>query len=153
MHRGAELVIKTVDAVINQSYKLIHQNDLIKPGTELKHAPKIFKDDCKINWNNHIDTIHDLIRGLSPYPAAWAELISKNEKLQIKIFKTEKEITEHNYNKGELLSDQKTYLKVAVNGGFIKILELQQSGKKRLPTSDFLRGFQKINEYSFSTKD
>lgn len=133
MHRGAELVIKTVDAVINQSYKLIHQNDLIKPGTELKHAPKIFKDDCKINWNNHIDTIHDLIRGLSPYPAAWAELISKNEKLQIKIFKTEKEITEHNYNKGELLSDQKTYLKVAVNGGFIKILELQQSGKKRLP--------------------
>ena len=153
MHRGAELVIKTVDAIINQSFKLIHQNDLIKPGTELKHAPKIFKDDCKINWNNHIDTIHDLIRGLSPYPAAWAELISKNEKLQIKIFKTEKEITEHNYNKGELLSDQKTYLKVAVNGGFIKILELQQSGKKRLPTSDFLRGFQKINEYSFSTKD
>jgi methionyl-tRNA formyltransferase len=153
MHRGAELVIKTVDAVINQSYKLIHQNDLIKPGTELKHAPKIFKDDCKINWNNHIDTIHDLIRGLSPYPAAWAELISKNEKLQIKIFKTEKEITEHNYNKGEILTDQKTYLKVAVNGGFIKILELQQSGKKRLNTSDFLRGFQKINEYSFSTKD
>lgn len=152
MHQGAKLVLKTVDAIINQRYELIHQNDLIKPGTELKHAPKIFKNDCKINWNNNIDSIHDLIRGLSPYPAAWTEIVNENEKIQIKIFKTEKEITAHNYNNGEILSDQKTYLKIAVNGGFIKILELQQSGKKRLTVNDFLRGFQKLNEYSFSTK-
>ena len=150
MHTGAELVLKTVDAIIKDNYTLINQDDLIKDNTEIKHAPKIFKNDCKINWENKIDSIHNLIRGLSPYPAAWTEMTNDNEKIQLKIFQTKKEEKNHNHKTGELITDSKTYLKIAVNGGFINILELQQAGKKRLSVSDFLRGFQNITTYTFT---
>ena len=76
MYKGADLVIKTVDAIIQNNYPAINQKDLVSSGTEIKHAPKIFKNDCKINWNKDISTIHNLIRGLSPYPASWSEIIN-----------------------------------------------------------------------------
>ena len=152
MYTGADLVLKTVDSIINKNYKLINQEDLIHSNEPIKHAPKIFKNDCKINWNNDIDSIHNLIRGLSPYPAAWTELTNEKDTIQFKIFKTEKEISDHKNSVGKIITDQKTYLKVAVNNGFIHILELQQAGKKRLTIEDFLRGFQQINTYKFSTK-
>lgn len=153
MYIGADLVIKTVDAIIKNNYPQVNQDDIVKPGTEIKHAPKIFKDDCKINWNNDISAIHNLVRGLSPYPAAWTEMINKNnDSVQLKIFKSQKEKSNHNYSAGEIITDEKNYLKVAVKGGYINIIELQQAGKKRLNIKDFLRGFQGINNYSFSTK-
>ena len=151
MYKGADLVIKTVDAIIENNYPQIKQEDLIE--TETKHAPKIFKNDCKINWGKNIDSVHNLIRGLSPYPTSWSEIINtKNEPIQVKIFKSEKEMSDHNHSIGEIISDEKTFLKVAVNDGFINITELQQAGKKRLNVKDFLRGFQGINNYKFSTK-
>ncbi len=153
MYKGADLVIKTVDAIIENNYPQLKQEDLIEPETETKHAPKIFKNDCKINWEENIDSIHNLIRGLSPYPASWSEIINKkNELIQLKIFKSEKEMDDHNHSSGEIVSDEKTFLKIAVKDGFINIIELQQAGKKRLNVKDFLRGFPDINNYKFLTK-
>ena len=153
MYKGANLVIKTVDSIIENNYPQLKQEDLIKHETETKHAPKIFKNDCKINWKEDVDSIHNLIRGLSPYPASWSEIINKkNEPIQVKIFKSEKEMNDHNHSIGKIISDEKTFLKVAVKNGFINIIELQQAGKKRLNVKDFLRGFQGINNYNFSTK-
>ncbi|MCD4835044.1 MAG: methionyl-tRNA formyltransferase [Bacteroidales bacterium] len=153
MYKGADLVIKTVNAIVENNYSQLKQDDLIEPETETKHAPKIFKNDCKINWEKNIDSIHNLIRGLSPYPASWSEIINKkNESIQLKIFKSEKEMSDHNHSAGEIISDEKTFFKVAVKDGFISITELQQAGKKRLNIKDFLRGFPGINNYKFSTK-
>lgn len=150
MIKGADLVLKTVDAILKGKYPQVKQEDLVKPGTLFKHAPKIFKDDCKINWDQDINAIHNLIRGLSPYPAAWTELTNMNkEKTSLKIFQSEKEISLHNHLIGEIISDQKTFLKVAVKEGFIQITELQLAGKKRLAVQDFLRGFQEINKCHF----
>jgi len=153
MYTGADLVLKTVDSIIAGDYPQINQQDLIKPAEVIKHAPKIFKDDCKIDWQKDMYTIYNFIRGLSPYPASWSEIIYDNDKIQLKIFNSQKEITEHNYDLGTIHSDNKTYFKVAVRGGFLKITELQQAGKKKLKVEDFLRGFQNINNYKFSTKD
>lgn len=152
MHKGASLVLKTVDAILTDIYPQLNQNIFVEAGTLIKHAPKIFKDDCKINWNQDLETIHNHIRGLSPYPAAWTEMVNSEEEIQIKIFKSEKESENHNCIIGQIISDQKTYIKVAVKGGFIHLKELQIAGKKRLRIEDFLKGFQKINEYNFSTK-
>ena len=153
MYAGSDLVLKTVDAIINENYTLTKQEDHIEKGTEIKHAPKIFKDDCKIKWNNNLNSIHNLVRGLSPHPSAWTEIINeKGEKNQLKIFKTEKEIEKHNLEVGDVLTDGKSFLKVAVSNGFISIIELQQSGKKRMNIEAFLRGFQNITEYKFLSK-
>jgi methionyl-tRNA formyltransferase len=154
MYAGANLVLKTVDAIIEQNYTPLNQNTLINNSSEIKHAPKIFKTDCKIDWAKDMNSIHNLIRGLSPYPAAWTEIYNSDKKsIQLKIFSTRKEEVIHNNEIGEIITDLKTYFKVSVNNGFINILELQMAGKKRMPVNEFLRGFQKINEYKFSTKD
>ncbi|HVA97901.1 MAG TPA: methionyl-tRNA formyltransferase [Bacteroidia bacterium] len=140
---GADLVVKTVNAIAEKKYSETEQEKLFSESSLLKSAPKIFKEDCKINWNNSLDEIHNLIRGLSPYPAAWTELIQPNkENLFLKIFRSEKEMATHDYKIGTLISNQKNELKVAVKNGFIIIRELQLSGKKRMITSDFLRGFE-----------
>lgn len=152
MYTGSDLVLKTVDAIIINNYPKINQNDLVKVDTEIKHAPKIFKNDCKIDWTKKIDSIHNLIRGLSPYPASWTEINNEQDTIQLKIFKTDKEVTNHHLEPGGIYTDEKTFLKVAVNGGFIKIKELQQAGKKRMDIDHFLRGFQGIKSYKFSTK-
>ncbi len=111
MLKGASLIIKTVDAIRTGKYPQLNQNDLVKAGTIIQHAPKIFKDDCKINWNQDINAIHNLIRGLSPYPAAWTEMINNTEEIQLKIFKSEKETSNHSYPIGKIISDQKSFLR------------------------------------------
>lgn len=150
MYKGADLVLKTVDAILKNNYPQLNQNDLIDSEISIKNAPKIFKDDCKINWNQDVNTIHNLIRGLSPYPAAWSEISKINdESVQLKIYKSTKEISNHNNPIGKIISDEKSFLKIAVNGGFIHLTEIQLAGKKRLHIQDFLRGFQEINNYHF----
>jgi len=141
MDIGSKLLVKTVDAIESGDYILTSQDSLLEGGKS-KHAPKIFKDDCKLNWDNKIGDIYNLIRGLSPYPAAWSVFENEaGEKLNLKIYKARKELSDTKSNIGCLLSDAKTYLKVAVDGGYIYIDELQLAGKKRMLVQDFLRGF------------
>lgn len=139
MYVGAELMLKTVKAIESGNYELKEQ--IINP-SEIKHAPKLFKENCKIDWKKNIDEVHNLVRGLSPYPAAWTE--GKDDKgniLSFKIFKTRKEPATHNVQAGTIFTDNKTYLKVACSNGYIHIEELQLAGKKRLKTEELLRGF------------
>jgi methionyl-tRNA formyltransferase len=147
---GAKLVCKTVDAIVKNSYKLTNQVELFTKEQDLKKAPKIHKEDCKISWYNGTVEIFNFIRGLSPYPGAWTEIISDNKsKIVLKIYKAEYEEESHNLIPGVLLTNQKTFLRVTTQNGFIKILELQQEGKKRLKIEEFLRGFQQLVNYKF----
>ena len=150
MIEGAKLVCKTVDAIARDSYKIIDQLKLLTKGHNLKKAPKIHKEDCKINWNKEPVEIFNFIRGLSPYPTAWTEIISESgKKFTLKIFASDYSISDHDLNPGEILSDQHTFLKIAVNEGFINVNNLQLEGKKRMKIEDFLRGFKSISKYKF----
>jgi len=131
---GANLLVKTVTAIAEGNF-----TEQPQPQRDvLKHAPKIFKDDCKINWNNPSQLIYNLIRGLSPYPTAFTLLNDKT----LKIFKAELENKEPGIAAGGFLSDGKTYLKFATKDGFIKLLDIQYEGKKRMLIEDFLRGMR-----------
>jgi methionyl-tRNA formyltransferase len=135
MYKGAGLLVKTVKAVESGRYTENPQSHLAE-GAELKHAPKIFKEDCQIDWNQPAKKIHDLIRGLSPYPTAYTFL---QEKL-LKVFRAEYELAETGEKPGEFLSDGKTYFKAAAMDGFILFKEIQLEGKKRMGIEEFLRG-------------
>jgi methionyl-tRNA formyltransferase len=106
--------------------------------SSLRHAPKIATDTCRINWTKSINEIHNLIRGLSPYPAAFTELGDKT----IKIFRSEKEPSFPTSKPGRWESDGKTYLKFAARDGYILLKDVQLEGKKRMPIEDFLRGYR-----------
>jgi methionyl-tRNA formyltransferase len=138
---GAGMVLKTVDAIIDGSVNAISQNELIVDEADLHAAPKIFKETCRIDWQETPEKIHNLVRGLSPYPAAWTELeVSEGNWVNLKIYKTEIIDANHNLSAGSILSDGKSYMDVAVKGGYIRILELQTAGKKRMTVKDFING-------------
>lgn len=139
MHRGANLIIKTVKAIQLGDYELKAQMIHGEP----KNAPKIFREDCKINWNQPTEKVRDFIRGLSPYPAAWTELHGQT----FKIYAAEKTAKYHKEAPGTFNSDDKTYLDVTTNDGSLRLLDIQMQGKKRMKTEDFLRGFQ-LNQKS-----
>jgi methionyl-tRNA formyltransferase len=146
MHIGAELVLKTVKAIADGTAPSIPQTSI--EIDNLKHAPKIFKETCHINWNDTANIIHNLIRGLSPYPGAFFYLINNNEEeLLIKVYNSKPEIVSHSFPVGSIISDNKKVLKVACINGFVYILELQAAGKKRMSTEDFLRGFKLSPDY------
>ena len=136
MKIGSMLVCKTIDAIADGTAPNINQE-----GTATQ-APKIFKDTCQIDWNKDIHSIYNHIRGLSPYPGAWTTLSNGKS---LKVYKSSKEAIMHEAKIGNILSDGKNYLKVAVQGGFIHLEEIQLAGKKHMAISDFLRGFQ-MNE-------
>ncbi len=146
MNIGSGLVVKTVDSLATGNFQAIDQAEM-KESRNRKHAPKIFKDDCRIDWSKSASEVHNLIRGLSPYPAAWTELEKENgETLGLKVFSTE--INKNTSSSpGEIESDGKTYLKVSTSDYWIKINELQLAGKKRMKTEDLLRGFQDIQKF------
>lgn len=142
MELGGKLVIETVNAILENRIKPIAQEDMTQ-STELRAAPKIFKETCRINWENNIQHIYNFIRGLSPYPAAWTELHCEQEApLMMKIYETEKIVECHNEKIGTMKTDDKNYLHVAVKDGYISIKSLQLAGKKRLSITEFLRGFK-----------
>lgn len=144
MEKGAELLLKTVQAMEAGDYPLTDQGDLLQ-GREATPAPKIFKEDMKIRWDGELDTICNHIRGLSPFPGAWTELQAAEEdggRSALKIFKAGSIRQEHHMPAGEIRTDGKTFFEVYVKGGIVRILELQLSGKKRMKTEDFLRGFR-----------
>ena len=147
MMLGGKLVTETVDAILNDAVKPIPQEEMAVVG-ELRPAPKIFKDPCRIDWNQPVKRIYDFIRGLSPYPAAWSELVQPDgETVVMKIFETEKIIQSHQLTPGTLLTDGKTYIHVAAADGIIGIRALQLPGKKRLKTDELLRGFRLTEEF------
>ena len=148
MDTGSKLVIETVDLLIENegNIKTIPQEELYNNIRELCSAPKIFKETCHIDWEQTIDNIYNFIRGLSPYPTAWTEIIEpEGEHITMKIFQMEKLYQKHNYKTGTIHTDGKNNLDIAVSGGFICIKSLQLAGKKRLPVKDFLNG-TKIND-------
>lgn len=129
---GAKVVLKTVSAIEKNDYRLKVQDDSLA-----SKAPKIFHETCEINFIRPTEKVHDFIRGLSPYPAAWT--MHKGE--QFKIFKTAKELTTHDLEAGKFLSDNKTWLKISTGDGFVHVYELQLQGRKRMDIKAFLNGY------------
>jgi len=132
---GAKLLVKTVEGLAKGTLTEIPQPET---SNELKHAPKIFTETCKIDWTQSVTAIYNLIRGLSPYPAAFTYL---NEKM-LKIYKAKKEMHEAPKPAGTVETDNKTFLKFAGKDGYIYITELQLEGKKRMTVEEFLRGYR-----------
>ena len=137
MHTGSDLVIKTVKAIEAGEVTTIPQQDF----EGIKTAYKLNRDNCKIDFTKDIDTIYNLIRGLDPYPAAYCELVNGEDCIETKIHKTEKLIEAHDYENGQLIITKKE-LKAAVTGGYINILELKLSGKRKMKAVDLINGFK-----------
>ena len=136
MHVGAALMLETIKGLaLNYiEEKPQAEYDL----SELKNAPKIFTETCKIDWNKSSAEIHNLIRGLSPYPAAFTYLDEK----KLKIFNSKIEKTTPKLSPGNYESDGKSFLRFSCTDGYINILELQLEGKKRMNVEDFIRGYR-----------
>lgn len=147
MEVGAELLLKTVDALESGKASFIEQTQLLE-GREPIGAPKIFKEDMKIDWTQDVHSVYNRIRGLSPFPTAWTEIIHNETEavLPVKIFKTEKIVQEHPHPTGTIVSDGKKTFDIYVKNGLIRVTELQLSGKKRMGVEEFLRGFR-LEEY------
>ncbi|QES91039.1 methionyl-tRNA formyltransferase [Rhizosphaericola mali] len=128
---GGKVLVETIQGLITNTISPQPQDDI-----EGYPAPKIFKEDCEINWNSDLDKIHNFIRGLAPYPAATTTILDR----QFKIYKIEKEITQVDTTNPKILCDNKTYLKIKTKNGYASILELQQLGKKAMNIQDYLRG-------------
>jgi len=142
MQIGAALVVETVEHIVKGDLTLLEQSDIAEE-TQLKAAPKIFKEDGKIDWNEKAEIIFNKIRGLSPYPAAWTKIkaIEDEPERSLKIFSVKKTDIPSSHSPGYLSSDVKKYLRIATKDFDLDILELQLQAKKRLKIADFLRGF------------
>ena len=142
MMLGGDLVLKTVDAILDGNVKTTPQEELAQI-EELRPAPKIFKETCCIDWTQGVKKVYDFVRGLSPYPAAWTELHQGEQApVMLKIFETEKQYCSHNYQPGSIDTDKKTYFRIATTDGYLNIRSLQLAGKKRMEVTDFLRGYR-----------
>lgn len=138
MNLGAEVMCSTVDKIKNGNYESVPQSDLIDNNE--KPAPKIFKDDCKIDFNRPVNEVHNFCRGLSPYPAAWCTLYnkSKNETRSYKVFTTR--ITDIPITSfDQLMSDKKGIL-IPCSDYYLRVLEIQPEGKRRMHFFEFLAG-------------
>jgi len=133
--KGAQLLVKTIQGLADDSIQETPQSAVINE-LKVKHAPKIFTETCKIDWSKSVNEVHNLIRGLSPYPGAFTHL---NEKL-FKIYKSEKEFATPSITAGQYETDRKKYLKFACTDGYIYAKEIQTEGKKRMGIEEFLRG-------------
>jgi methionyl-tRNA formyltransferase len=138
MNVGADLLLKTLDSISNGNFKNIPQQNLVKG--EIKEAFKIFKETCKIDWNKDVTTIHNLIRGLSPYPSAYSLIQIDQEILSAKIFESQIIEAPHSLEIGNTITDSKSYLHVGCSSGTLSITSIQLQGKSRLKISEFLNG-------------
>jgi methionyl-tRNA formyltransferase len=134
MYTGTELVLDSVERIARGD---VHPIEQTAAESGLKGAPKIFKEDCRVDWHAPVDTIYNKIRGLSPYPTAWTELDGE----AVKLFTVRKEYAAPAEEPGTLVPEGKNGLKAACTDGYLVIDELQLAGKKRMPAADFLRGF------------
>ena len=144
MLKGADLLVHTINNIGQGKVTGIPQAELMTE--KIKEAPKIFKDTCRIDWNKSNSEVHNHIRGLSPYPAAWSVLIdSAGKELGLKLFKTIK--TENNLTPGIIKTDGKGLLQIGCGSGSLQILELQIAGKKRMDIKSFLNGIKLDDSY------
>ena len=140
MLQGGDTVLRTVEAIVKGDVTPIAQNKMTVG--ELRPAPKIFRDTCRINWQGSVDSVYNFVRGMSPYPAAWCELVNAgDEAVALKVYVVSKEYAQHDKAAGAIVTDGKNYIKVAVEGGYVSLDEVQLAGKKRMPVADLLRGF------------
>lgn len=141
MNLGAGMVIETVDAIIAGTVSPIPQDSLLAADEQPTPAPKIFKDTCRISWTATAEKVYNLIRGLSPYPAAWTVLTdARGTDHQVKIFATAEPHPAHDCVPGRVVADGKT-LTIDCADGRLQVLQLQLAGKRRMDAADFMRGF------------
>lgn len=137
MEAGAHLLADTVMKIFEGTANAIPQEKLIRG--DLKEAPKIFKEDCKINWSDKAEKVHNHVRGLSPYPAAWTSIVQNGSKKMLKVFSTHIHL-DGNSHVGKI-KQEGNKLYIGCSDGWLEIAELQMEGKKRMKTVDFLNGF------------
>lgn len=143
MNTGAQLIVKTAEAIELAFEGKQDLNFLPQIDTLACHAPKIFKETCKINWNYEAVPIYNQIRGLSPYPAAFTEMVlDTGVVMMLKIFAANYVNEQHTHTNGSFLTDEKSFLKVYCKNGYLELNDIQLQGKKRMPVTDFLRGFK-----------
>lgn len=140
---GAQLLVKTVQGLADGTLKETPQSSIgntepLPPHSQLKHAPKIFTETCRIYWNKPVADVHNLIRGLSPFPGAFTTLNGKT----LKIYRSEKEVVQPSTEAGRFETNSKTFLKFACADGYVVVKELQLEGKKKMNVEEFLRGFR-----------
>ena len=141
MTLGASMVIDTVDAIIAGTVKPIPQDQMLTAGEQPTPAPKIFTDTCHIDWTRPAEQLYNHIRGLSPYPAAWSEIVdAQGNKYHVKIFATGQPQAKGGVVPGKIAADGK-HLTIDCGDGALEVLSLQLAGKKRMPAPDFMRGF------------
>ena len=133
---GALTLVKTVHGILNGTLEEVPQQ--ANGHVELRHAPKINTETCRINWNQDCETVHNLIRGLSPFPGAFTTLKDK----LLKIYRSEKIYEHPQKNPGEYETDGKTYFRFATKDGYVNLVDLQPEGKKRMSVKDFLNGWR-----------
>lgn len=141
MRLGGDLVLKTVDAILDGNVKTVPQESVPLSG-ELHPAPKIFKETCRIDWTQGTKRIYDFIRGLSPYPGAWTEFHVGETVSTFKLFETQKIFADHALEPGAFVTDGKSYLHIATSDGYLNVLSLQLAGKKRMGIADFMKGYR-----------
>ncbi len=139
---GAAVLVKTIKHLADGSLSEIPQASNMDAGAELKHAPKIHTDTCRINWSQPVEAIYNLVRGLSPYPGAFTIM---NEKM-LKVFNAKKEIVFPAHTEGDYVTDGKTFLKIACSNGYLQLLEIQMEGKKKMKIDEFLRGYRQAGQ-------
>ncbi|HRZ96211.1 MAG TPA: methionyl-tRNA formyltransferase [Paludibacter sp.] len=144
MVTGAGMVRKTIDLLAAGKTDGVDQSQFISNETDLKSAPKIFKENCEIDCSKSVNEVHNFVRGLSPYPAAWISVLfpGQTEKTILKVYETTQEFTVHNEIPGTMQTDGKTFVKIALKDGFIHLNSIQASGKKRMETAELLRGMR-----------
>ena len=154
MHQGNALVIRTIEAIENESVVATEQNVAQNIGI-LKEARKIFKDDCYIKWNLSLHQIFNQIRGLSPYPTAFTQIVSEEGKtIDLKVYETEIIAADTKpIERYQLQTDHKTYLRVVLAGGYLSFLKIQQAGKKVLPVKEFLLGQKFLGDWHVVEKE
>ncbi len=149
MMLGAQLAVETLNKISNDTIQPVEQEQLLQTKIPLKTAPKLDRAFCRINWNLPAKKVYNFIRGLSPYPAAWTLMVDEQQRTrQIKIFETSWKTQTHQLKPGTLISDERTYCKVAVKDGFIYILELRPENKKQMKIADFLRGTHNFRQWA-----
>ena len=148
MTKGCDLVVDTVEKIASGDFTAIEQMHIDE--ATLKPAPKIFKDDCRIDWSWEGERIVNFVRGLSPYPAAWSPMfVEGEERGSAKIFEVKFEPKQHSFEAGKIFSDGKESISVSCADGIIHIRSMQLAGKKRMSNHDLLLGFRDIESYSF----
>jgi len=142
MAAGTTLVLQTLDLIIKGVLTLVDQRALIGADEELKPAPRIFKEDCRVNWHRLVGEVYNFIRGLSPWPVAFTNLKDgEGNEYYVKIFKVSPFNLQHQHQPGDVETDNKTYLKIYCLDGFLKVEELQMPGKRKMKAEEMLRGF------------